>query len=421
MATTLYFRYTGGATVAETWSNGAAYTTLGGSSLTYYPGYLSGSRGAGAVALTTITQDGPTAGNEIFSPVYGSNYPVLFISPPLAADVRIYQSITFNVWAMEGSMSCNAATNCRVMRIDGATGAVTQILKTARTTELGTTDPPPAASNWSGTPTDTTFNRGDRIVAVQFLDDAGTMSYQAVNNWHYVDGATGGANGDSYLTFTETLSFESAPAGTSVYLTATSAGIDPGSATELEAWTSRGGGVATAATSTVNGLTDPIQITATTGGTAVEWYTKSLTAVTLSGPVLVNVRGAVGNAVANAGYRCELAVCAANGTGATVWAVGGRANEITTTEAVHQFWVSGDDLSITEGQRVRIRIWIDDCHGSTGGAVGQMVTGYTATTYYAGAAGATGDSYLTFPITLTEYAAPSADVGMPYIGGGYYA
>ena len=65
---------------------------------------------------------------------------------------------------------------------------------------------------------------------------------------------------------------------------------------------------------------------------------------------------------------------------------------------VQSFLVAGDDLAITAGQRLRIRFYIDDA------SVGADCDGRIAdlTLFYAGAAAATGDTYLTFTQTLTE-------------------
>lgn len=294
------------------------------------------------------------------------------------------------------------------MRIKGSDASLTEVIKTGRTTELGTSS---AAANFSATPTSTAFNRGDRISLIPFIDDAGTMASGYTVT--FGTNAASGSAGYSYVTFNETFSFESAPAGTQVFPTntAASASINPGAATEYEAWTSRGGGVQSAVTNTTNGPTNAIQVTDTGGGTALEWYTRPLAATTLSGPVLANIRAAESNAAASVLIRADVAVTANDGTGATVWGIGGMRTELTTSEAANQFWIGGDDTSISAGQRLRFRVYIDDIYGSNDGTQ-TMVTGYTATVYYAGADAATGDTYFTLPISVTEYSA--ASYGFPF-------
>ena len=71
--------------------------------------------------------------------------------------------------------------------------------------------------------------------------------------------------------------------------------------------------------------------------------------------------------------------------------------------------VSGDDLSISDNQRLRIRIYLDETSNAAGGA------SQTMTFYYAGtSAAASGDSYITMPVTLTEKTS-----GTTYTKAGY--
>ena len=75
-----------------------------------------------------------------------------------------------------------------------------------------------------------------------------------------------------------------------------------------------------------------------------------------------------------------------------------------TTEAALSFLVGGDDLAISDGQRLRIRFYIDDCQ------TGRDGRRQTVTLYYAGHLGRrSGDTYLTFSQTLTEFATGPQD------------
>jgi len=427
MATTLYFNYTyyTAPTVSQRVVTGDWYTHLYGGTTAWYAQVLSTSRGSTASTSSRGSAVGPTPGVE--AGIYAGS-PLLWISQPLSADLTVSGSITFNMRAYESSMSANMAINCRILKMVATTNAVSEVYKTVRSTELGTSE---AANNWSETPGSSfSFNRGDRIVLAAFFDDGGGNQSSGYTGYFYFNGPTAAASGDSYVTFTETFSFESEPAGTTVYPTGTSAGIDPGSATELEAWTSRGGGVETAVTDTANGPISAKQVTTdTTSDTLVEWYTKPLEAVTLSGAVLVNARVAESSTAANSTLRCEIAICDIDGSNPVAWGMGGAGTdttnnnyiELTTSQVAAQFWVSGDDLSITHGQRIRIRFFIDDVFGHYTSTIYNMASGYSVTVYYAGSAGATGDTYLTFPITLTEHeVSGGGDDLMPYFGGGYY-
>jgi len=116
----------------------------------------------------------------------------------------------------------------------------------------------------------------------------------------------------------------------------------------------------TSVTNTAAAPASKLLTTVTAGGNYVEWFTKGLSAFTLAGPVLVNLRALESNALANATVGVEIAVCAADGTSPTVWGYTLHGGEVTTSEAAYQFFVAGDDVAVTNGQRIRIRIYTDD-------------------------------------------------------------
>lgn len=373
-----------------------------GSAIGWWGYGLATTRGSGFTNVGGMsTVSGPTNGVDLsISAVNRAN---AFISPPLDADLTISGTITFNFWASESSMNANAAINARVFRVPSDGSAWTEICKTARSTELGTAI---AVQNFTATPTSTAFNKGDRIAVIPFIDDGGgTMASGFTVNFD-IDGTSAAADGDSYVTFNETFTVaETTPAGTTIYPTTTAASINPGSADERVAWTSRGSGTTTAVTNTASGPTAGIQVTATAGGTALEWYTEALAAMTLSGPVLVNLRMRQSSLSAKATFRCEIAKTDGSGGSVTVWGTGGFGginSQPGTSEAGGQFLVSGDDLSIAGGDRLRIRVYLDDGFGASYSLPMELVTGFTATVNYAGTSGgASGDTYLTFTDTLS--------------------
>ena len=105
-------------------------------------------------------------------------------------------------------MNDNEAVNVLIERMDGATGVLTQIVKTARVTEVALSAA--AVNNFTATPTSTLVKRGDRLRVRVFFDDAGTMAAPGPAYFTYGN-ATAAANGDSWIQFTENLTFE--PAG----------------------------------------------------------------------------------------------------------------------------------------------------------------------------------------------------------------
>lgn len=568
---------------------------LAGTNVAWEPQALGTSRGSGVTAGSRTAVAGPTPGLE-----FQATAALVWYSPPIDADVTISGSITWNLWASETAMTLNGAINGRLEVIDGATGVITLIDQTARVAEVNLTTR--AVNNFAETPAaGVACKRGDRLRVRIFIDDAGTMNSGGTFSFGY-NGTTATADGDSYFTLTETLSFASAPSGTTIYPTNTAAtgftapslissfssnqnplseggnwalldtsyqpmqvtstqargsvagptnqssyytptdftnvemyatltvsgtcvlilyarvqdaggtnavdgytaraatgengllglltnavgggtiksnpvsttwatgdklglaihgskislyrwngslwqglalatdttypsagkiaifssvsaaGFDDLYAGDVagtfhvnrEAWTSRGAGVQSDVVNSETGWVVPLPMTDSAGGPYVDWYTRQLAAFTLGGAVTVNARALESSASANAAIGCEIAVVNSDGTDPVIWATGCRAAEIGTSEAALSFLVSGDDLSVSDTQRLRIRFFIDDL------SVGAMATGHTATLFYAGTSGgASGDTFLTFTQTLTEYV-PGVDSGVAYVGGGYY-
>lgn len=381
---------------------------FGGANDGWFPQLLRNTRGGVDVASSNeATVTGPTAGIEIGN----SSFPFQWITYPVDQDVTISGSITFNVWASESSMSANVAINVAVYKVAAVDQAITLIHKTVRTTELGTSA---AAENWSETPgAGVALAKGDRLLVVFFGDDAGTMASGFTFLIRY-GGPTGGASGDTYVTFTETFAFTTAtPAGTQLFLTDV-AGPAVGADVEKEMWTARGDGVNTAVRNTLAGWTAGVQWTDTAGGTNIEWYSKQLAAFTLADLVRANLRLACTGAGANAGAKVELAVVNNDGTGAVVWGVGsyytpGAVSStdygkiVSGTEVVHDWVFAGDDISVSAGQRLRLRVILDDFQCNP------VVTGQTATLWYDGTSGgASGDSFIRLSQAVTESAAATA-------------
>ncbi len=363
---------------------------------------LGTARGGGVVgSANTATVTGPTSGIEIDT----TSSKAEWISPPLAADVTISGAVTCNVWAAENNMSANVAINFVVDKIDGADESIVEVVRSARTTEVAVTTR--AVNNFTATPAaGVAFKRGDRIRVRIYGDDAGTMATGFTFNIGY-NGTTAAADGDSYVTFTETFSFETAPSGSVLYLTDTASDINPGSIVSKEAWTSRGSGSVNAIRNTLTGWFTISQITSTGGGTLIEWYSKPLTAFTLGGICQFNIRALESNLAANASLAATVAVVNNDGSGAVQigrahipGTLAGQLGEITGSDAAYVVNVGTDDVALTDGQRLRFRIYIDDC------ADVPLVTGHTVTVTYSGtSAAAAGDTYVTLPQSVSEFTA----------------
>jgi len=69
----------------------------------------------------------------------------------------------------------------------------------------------------------------------------------------------------------------------------------------------------------------------------------------------------------------------------------------TTTEAAVRGWLTGPDLAVTNGQRLRFRVYADDC------SAGAMAVVNNSRIYFAGtAANASGDSWIQLSQTVTQ-------------------
>jgi hypothetical protein len=388
-------------TVPYFWSSGTNLTKLDGSAVGWSPAVLRTTRGTVAVTGgTTATVAGPTSGVE-----WGST-PLQWVTAPLDQDITISGTITFNLWMGESATAANCGAQCVIERISSTGAVLSTIANSEKGTELPKTSAI-AAQNWTAVATSTNMLKGDRIrVRVAANDAGGTMASGNTFTFDY-NGPTGGADGDSFVTFNETFGFLTTdPTTTTIYPTDTASAVAT-AAVDWEAWTSRGAGVQTDVTNTAAGWTAPIQVTDTAGGTVVDWWTKPLQTFTLSAPVFVNARGLESNASANASWRCEIAITAGDGSSPTVWAATTTAAEILTTEQLQQFYLAGADTAVTDGQRLRIRFYIDDSVSTA------MGTGFTVTLFYAGTSGgASGDTYLIFNDALAEYVAATKSLAM---------
>jgi hypothetical protein len=352
------------------------------------------------IGQNTTSVTGPTAGVE----VGGSAFPTEWVTPPIDQAVTISGTITFNLWGFESSMTANAGFQVVIQRLDSQGYIVSQICNSECGTEFGTAS---AVSNWTVAPTSTSMAKGDRFrIRIAFNDAGGTMASGFTLTLRQ-DGLTPGADGDSYVQFNETFGFMGTPAGSTLYLTSTSAGINPGAATELEAWTSRGGGSVNSTTNTIAGFQPPVQITDTGGGTTIEWYSKQLQAFTLAGMVQFNLHGFDNGDVPHTVFRGEVASCASDGSSPSVWGGAGASRPTSISggaDTIFSCYPSGADRSITDGQRLRFRLYIDNDAAA-------MVTGKTVRVTYNGAtSGAVGDTFVVLPQTVTEFTGGAAAV-----------
>jgi hypothetical protein len=152
---------------------------------------------------------------------------------------------------------------------------------------------------------------------------------------------------------------------------------------------SRGRAAITTTTTTTAGGTN-ITITATAGGQALTWFSEPLTqAVTISGNITLNIRCRESANTVNAGVA--LLIERTNNAGTVQSTVSARAvigAEAGTAEAVRTATRTPTSTAFSVGDRIKVTLSVIN--------TGTMGAG-TFNTYHDGpAAGASGDSYLTF-------------------------
>jgi hypothetical protein len=163
-------------------------------------------RGAG---VTTAVVNTAAAGTEIpWSEVAGGSPALAFISPAVSAGFTLAttDTMTFNIWAVESSMNANAGARARVYIWRRWTNALNEVPggPWSDGVEFGTAI---AVMNWTGNPSsNVTVDIGDRIVLALFITNVGTMAGGFTCTMD-LEGATGAADGDSWLQLTNTVSF----------------------------------------------------------------------------------------------------------------------------------------------------------------------------------------------------------------------
>jgi hypothetical protein len=151
-----------------------------------------------------------------------------------------------------------------------------------------------------------------------------------------------------------------------------------------------------------------------TSGTEIWFFSNPLNGgVTISGTITPNIRALESNGLANYGVGIEILRFPNGGSvpDATIVASVPVGLELGTSEAARTSNITPTSTAIATGDRIVIKIgWY--------AAGGTSASGRTATGFWNGASGATGDTFVTFAETLTEQVIP--DSSFPFIGGGYY-
>ena len=134
---------------------------------------------------------------------------MIFVSAPVSANVTISGTVTPNFWGYESNNTCNCGLRYEVLRWSVAQGGIVSSLGISTDdglTEWGTSAAVRTAPAITS-PTSTNFAIGDRIILVVYNDDGNGVT-QAAARWWYLDiNGAASSDGDSYLSFTETITF----------------------------------------------------------------------------------------------------------------------------------------------------------------------------------------------------------------------
>lgn len=193
----------------------ASAISIGGSFLTKQANSTQGSSVQTCVTNTIVGNvtgqywPSNTQGHIITKTAGGTK--TIWLSDPLSSGVTISGTITPNFHGLESSTSANAGFRYEVLRWSAAVGAIVSSLGISTdggATEWGSTTAVRTAPTM--TPTSTNFVTGDRIVIVVYNDDGATVTETAsARTWTLQYDAGTGVTGDTYLSFTETISFSS--------------------------------------------------------------------------------------------------------------------------------------------------------------------------------------------------------------------
>jgi hypothetical protein len=206
---------------------------------------------------------------------------------------------------------------------------------------------------------------------------------------------------------------------TNLHLTSAAADADVivGSGTKWKANWSAGASATHCNRNSVAGPTAPLQATdgaAGVNGTNVSWYSPPLEAVTIAGAITCSLWTRENATANNVAPTIRIERCSGDGTvlstivsettshgaGEMATTAGGASDTISVTAA------NVTDTALSQGDRLRITLWIDDASGQ--GGVGTMASGGQGEFWVNGPVGSQGQAQLAVTETLIEYVPPSA-------------
>ena len=174
-----------------------------------------GTLGTPATTTTNTTtgpltqQFWPSLATAVFPTDVAGGTKVIWVSDPLASAVTISGQITPNIWGVESAAQANVGIRLEILRWSVKEGGIVSSLGlTTRTSNELASGIASATTSPKLTPTSTTFQAGDRLVIIVYGDDAKSKTQATGFNWNlFYDGNSAGNSGDTFVTFSNTITF----------------------------------------------------------------------------------------------------------------------------------------------------------------------------------------------------------------------
>lgn len=129
-------------------------------------------------------------------------------------------------------------------------------------------------------------------------------------------------------------------------------------------------------------------------GASLFWVSLPIFAVTISGTITANLRASESNALANYGVGCKI-YRVSGGAITNAFAQGSDTVELGTSDSAHSIALTPTSTAFRNGDSIGLLIFYV--------GVGTSASGRTAAGTWAGAAGASGDTFLSFTETITQW------------------
>ncbi len=134
-------------------------------------------------------------------------------------------------------------------------------------------------------------------------------------------------------------------------------------------------------------------------GASLFWVSPPLGAITIAGSITANIRGLENSALANYGAGCKI-YRVHGGVVDAAFAQGSSLSEFTTSESALSITLTPTSTALAAGDSLGVLIFYV--------GIGTSTSAHTATGFWSGLSGATGDTFFTFTETI---------VGAPFSHG----